>query len=125
MLQNPKHEFSGEGDYIVKLDVKDSDGCYKSFAWSVYNTGIDNRFEIAPSSGEICLNETITGSGVSGPRINNIQWDLDNGVVLGSQNISYIYPTSGSYDLSLAVSYNFNQVATRSCFADFQKNNYR
>ncbi|TRX58386.1 PKD domain-containing protein [Fulvivirga sp. M361] len=120
-LTNPTHRFSSEGNYIVTLTVNDSDGCSTTLKWPVYNTGIDNAFSVSPASGEICLNETITGTGVSGTHINSESWDLDNGLILSSKNISYTYPASGSYDVSYNVQYNFNPFATDTCFADFQQ----
>ena len=122
-VRNPSHLFSAERDYGVTLEVTDSDGCFGRYRGAVYNRSIvETDFSITPGSGEICFDETITGAGVTGAHINSERWDLGNGIELNQNNFVYQYPTNGSYQISYHVQYNINEIATDTCFADFQQN---
>lgn len=122
-LENPQHEFSQEGDYNVRLVVEDSDGCQREFAWPVYNSSIDNHFELNPSE-EVCLGSQLVGTGPDGNHINSYQWNFGDGSKGYARQSAHTYYSSGNYNINLSVNYNSNSIATSGCTTEFSDDIY-
>lgn len=115
----PQHEFSQEGDYNVRLEVEDSDGCYHNFVWPVYNTSIDNHFEIDPSE-EVCQGGQVTGTGPSGSHVDSYVWNFGDGYAY-SKISPHFYNSAGNFDINLRVDYNNNSLANGHCTSEFNE----
>lgn len=113
--QNPKHEFSALGDYLVQLKVTDADGCIDSVSTEVYNTVIDDVFEVLPPENSLCLDNFIRATGPDGPHLDRYEWNFGDGNRSFFNPATHSYQSAGKYDLLLEVTYNSHPSATRSC----------
>ncbi|MBL3657606.1 PKD domain-containing protein [Fulvivirga sediminis] len=121
-VPSPKHDFTNERDYAVTLVVKDDDGCESFTRKYVYNTSIDNNYQVTPASGEICLGDFIGLEGPQGPHIDKYTYDFKDTLAFDTLRVlNYMYDAPGEYDIDLKVRYNFNNDATGSCETDFSK----
>ncbi|MTI20184.1 PKD domain-containing protein, partial [Fulvivirga sp. RKSG066] len=119
IAQNPSHEFTVEGDYTVTLQIEDDDGCISTTSTEVYNTAIDNFFEINPPEKELCLGELINATGPGGVHIDEHLWNFGDGQTRFGSSLNYQYQTPGNYDISLDVIYNSHPDASDACYANF------
>ncbi|ELR72848.1 protease, putative [Fulvivirga imtechensis AK7] len=119
-IAEPAHHFSSERDYLVRLSIEDSDGCQNTFSWPVYNTSIDNQFEVLPEN-SICLGSGISGNGPNGAHINSYVWDFGDGSTDSVQHVYHNYTATGEYHIALQVIYNNNPLATSDCIVDFNE----
>lgn len=106
LVQNPKYEYKDGGDYLVRMIVKDKNGCYDTInstvpvlvspisAFSITNN-------VNGTIGKIMLDNQSIGADF-------YYWDFGNGVNSTDENPIVIYSEDGSYLIKL-ISYNKNE----------------
>jgi gliding motility-associated-like protein len=111
-VQHPVAEYTGTGNYTIKLEVTSAQGCSADTQQevTVYATPRIN------ASGEsVCIGLPVAFAGTDlTPAIPLSQWywDFNNGQQQTGQDISYIYPAGGNYEAALYA------VSTDGCFSD-------
>ncbi len=101
--QNPNHVFDTSGIHFVQLIVTSNNGCFDTIIKPVT---VYHLPEADFGSTGICRNEPTflyDSSTVNGSTITNWWWNLGNGQTSTSQNPSYSYGTSGTYNVQLIV----------------------
>lgn len=79
--QNPHHNYSVPGPYIVTLIVSNSGGCKDTLADSVFVPGPTATFSFSPNSGCPPLNVTFT---VISQTATSYSWDFGDGTVISN-----------------------------------------
>ncbi len=100
-LQNPSHNFTAPGTYTVSLTVTNTQGCTNTFtADVVIAETVDIDF--TSSGAAFCPGEVIqfTSTGID---IVSYNWEFGDGGTSIQQNPTYVYPTAGTYTVSLTV----------------------
>jgi gliding motility-associated-like protein len=113
-LQNPTHNYSAAGNYVVTLTVTSNNGCT--------NTSLQNITVYPSPTADFSATEVCNGmptsfestSTVTMPDIiTNYVWDYGDGSGFGSgANTSHNYLAPGMYQVTLAVSTNNNCIDT-------------
>lgn len=115
-FQNPIYTYLNSGSYNVVLTVTNSDGCSSkdSNIVTVYPKPIVNFI-----SQNVCFNSPINfidSSTTPLGSLTNWVWDLGNSsTLITTQNVNYLYPTIGTYNVILTVTNSFG------CTASFTK----
>lgn len=92
--------YNATGSYDIVLTVLNtSTGCQNSLTQTITVTNFSADFIVNQSS--VCLGESFTFTDVSTTGANQWSWNMGNGVVLNGQNISYTYPSPGTYTVEL------------------------
>lgn len=99
-LFEPTHLYSTTGvNYIISLKVTDSIGCTDFMAQSYYAV---STMPISASARKGCIGDTITFFSGSA-NFYTYLWDFGDGNTSPVANPSYIYPDSGSFQVTLTV----------------------
>lgn len=103
-LQNPTHSYGAAGTYSVQLTITSDNGCQTS----VTNDAIVNENPVADFAfTDVCESQATTltdQSSIGNGTISSWSWDLGDGSSLQStQNVSYVYGTFGTYNVTLTV----------------------
>lgn len=105
-VQNPTHNYAAPGTYTVTLTATSGDGCVDTYTATVtvHPAPVANFNFIAACDGfPIAFNDQ---SSVSSGSITQWQWDFGDGTFDNNQNTTHIYPTSGTYNVTLTVTTN-------------------
>ncbi|MCX6287239.1 MAG: PKD domain-containing protein [Bacteroidetes bacterium] len=99
--QNPTHNFTAAGPYIVHLKVTNASGCYKDSSATV-------TIEAKPIAGftatSVCKGSpTVFTDASSGGTIVTWAWSFGDGGTATVQNPSYTYANSGTFNVTLTV----------------------
>ena len=117
-LNNPSHNFTGQGLYTVTLNVTTQSNCSRSFSDTilVYRTPAPS----IQSRDTICLNtsEPIDGLLANTDTLTNWLWNFGNGQTSTLQNNIVTFNTAGGYPIQLTTS---NKIG---CSASATKNIY-
>ena len=101
--QNPSHLYSSDGTFNVTLFVENTAGCTDSINIPVVVRPLpipDFSWQTACVNQEIHFNDLSSGNST----INAWEWDFGDGVgVLHTQNPTYTYNSTGTYNVSLTV----------------------
>jgi len=102
------HQFDQQGNYMVVMEVKDSDGLVDSETHqvAVASSGGGNAepvaaFTASPTSGIAPITVNFTDQSSNSPT--SWQWDFGDGGMSNQQNPSHTYYTSGTYSVELVV----------------------
>ncbi len=86
------------GKYIIKLTSVDSNNCRDTFHKDII---VYPQAAIALNGDSACVGDSINLTAKSDlPSVNTYQWTLDNTIITG-KNISWLFTTPGSYDVTL------------------------
>jgi gliding motility-associated-like protein len=103
-VQNPTHNYTQPGTYIVKLNITTQSNCSSSFSDTVlvYRTPVPSIL----GKDTVCLNNTEPYNGlVAVPdSLTNWKWSFNNGQTSTQQNISTSFTTAGDYTIQLITS---------------------
>lgn len=105
--QNPSYAYAYTGSYTVQLVVSGGSGCLDSIDHIVY---VDSIPQADFSFTEVCTNDqtVFTDNSIYNP--DNYSWDFGDGGTSTQSNPAYTYTTSGTYNVTLTVTY-----ATTGC----------
>lgn len=99
-LFEPTHTYNTTGiNYIISLKVTDSLGCTDFMAQSYYAA---SNMPMSASITKGCIGDTVTFSS-GGINFYSYLWDFGDGNTSSVANPVYIYPDSGSYQVTLTV----------------------
>lgn len=103
-LQNPQHRYQKTGQYVVRLEVKNST-CADTAQANVFI--LDEKIALTTTDSVKC-NSTAVTFNVSNINMNNVasyKWDFGDGTTSSSisSSISHTYKVSGNYTASLVV----------------------
>jgi gliding motility-associated-like protein len=103
-LENPAHQFSSSGNYIVKLTVLNSNNCLNTFIDTI---NVKLRPSVDFSFGKTCLNEQVLFDPdpikTDFNSISSWLWDFGDGVTSNIRNTVHIYNAPGIYSVTLKV----------------------
>jgi PKD repeat protein len=105
-ISNPTHIYKIPGEYIVVLEVTDSDGATSSESTKC---SVENRAPIVVLNGPYEVKEGIpvafNSSGTYDPDgvIVSYEWDFDDGMTSQDQTPTHIYLEKGDYSVELSV----------------------
>lgn len=101
-MQNPSYTFGSAGTYIVQLVAGNATGTTDTFTQSVlvHPPAPDAAFSVSDST--ICTNDTLFFTDLSTNNPGTWIWDFGDGSTgTFAQNPSYVYPSPGTYTVSL------------------------
>lgn len=101
--QHPTHIFMVGGTYDVKLRVTTDEGCLDSITRTVI---VHAKPDADFTWTDECLNDVsqfIDASAVAGGAVVKWDWDFDDGGTSATQDTTYIFSSSGTYDVTLMV----------------------
>ena len=108
--QNPSHTYTAAGTYTATLTVTDSSSPAKTATASVSTTvsAVGNPLaataSAVPTSGQIPLSVSFTGTATGGSPPDSYSWNFGDGSAAStSQNPSHTYNTAGTYTATLTV----------------------
>ncbi|MEI6138735.1 MAG: PKD domain-containing protein [Mariniphaga sp.] len=103
-LQNPEHQFSASGNFIVKLTVQNSNNCVNTIIDTI---SVRLRPSVDFTFGKTCLNEQVLFDPdpvkTNFNSISNWLWDFGDGVASDMRNTIHIYNAPGIYTVVLKV----------------------
>lgn len=104
-LQNPIHNYTTAGEFIVTLTVTDTtNGCTNATSDTVNVIVTNADFTTSPQFGCGPLTANFTdASTVLSSSIESWSWDLDDGVTSSAQDTTYTYNTPGIYNITLTI----------------------
>lgn len=99
--QNPVHQFSEAGDYIVTLFIENATGCIDSISKTIsINGASDIDFEVS----DACLSSEITFTPItSSSEIASYLWEFGDGIISNEQSPVHQYNVDGTYNVTLTV----------------------
>ena len=101
--QHPAHMYGAAGNYTVTLTVKDTNGCINTTSKNVTvweNPKADFTFNNAC----FCTNVTFNDTSIEGDApLENWTWELGDGTVKHTRNVSWHYASPGNYTVNLTV----------------------
>ncbi|TDH25496.1 PKD domain-containing protein [Segetibacter sp. 3557_3] len=105
-LKNPKHTYTGPGNFTVTLRVTNSNGCVKLFTRPAFirlQTGVQAAFSHSTTSGcstpaAVTFNNTSIGTGSV-----NYKWLFGDGSTSTLQHPNHLYQKAGTYTVTLIV----------------------
>jgi gliding motility-associated-like protein len=105
-LQNPTYVYGAAGTYPVTLTVTSDSGCINTY---IDTAVVDFLPTASFTTNNVCLNQLASFLDTSNPNggtITSWDWDFDNDNVVDdtNQHPTNLFPTSGTYNVSLAVS---------------------
>jgi len=116
--QNPAHQFTQAGQYIVKLTITDTNGCQDTTSKSVlwYPAA---QLSATPSVYEGCVPVPVSFNNLSAP-INGyaINWDFGDGATSTQVSPNHIYTIPGVYSVGL------NITSPSGCISDTTYNSW-
>jgi PKD repeat protein len=107
--QNPTHTYSAAGTYTATLTVTDSESPAKTATSSVTVTvsAVGNPLTASagatPTSGQIPVNVTFSGTATGGTPPYSYSWNFGDGTTSTAQNPTHTYSTAGTYTATLTV----------------------
>lgn len=103
-VQNPTHNYSQPGTYIVRLDVTTQSNCSSSYSDTVLVYRTPAPFILSKDT--ICLNvaEPFNGSLAVADSVTNWQWNFGNAQTSDQQNNNVAYTAVGDYIIQLIAS---------------------
>jgi PKD repeat protein len=106
MIQDPIHRYKTDGDYIVRLIVKDQHGCFDTVdsTVTVHVTPVSSftfTDNVNNMTGKLLFNNKSTGA-------ETYFWDFGNGQTSTDENPVISYANDGTYLISLISSNSFN-----------------
>ncbi len=102
--QNPVHQFSAIGSYVVSLTVTNSNGCSHTFTDSLtMNVPPPVEFDYSSACLDTEIQFTVDTAITAIADITNWLWDFGDGITSNTQNTSHTYLVSGTYTVSLTV----------------------
>ncbi|RYD95677.1 MAG: PKD domain-containing protein, partial [Sphingobacteriales bacterium] len=105
--QNPVLQYPYAGTYQIKLKATTDLGCVDSFSqWITVDSVMQPEFSLDRNS--ICVGEKINVATEYGLNAQEVNWTFGDGGLLQTAplaNISYSYPTPGTYNIDMTVSY--------------------
>jgi PKD repeat protein len=107
--QNPSHTYSTAGTYTATLTVTDSASPANTATSQVTTnvSAVGNPLSASasanPTSGQIPLTVSFTGSATGGTPAYTYSWNFGDGTTSTSQNPSHTYSTAGTYTATLTV----------------------
>ncbi|GAB4133878.1 MAG: hypothetical protein Fur0041_06490 [Bacteroidia bacterium] len=110
--QNPSHTYSSGGWYNVTLVVSSANGCPDTLQQQIY---VYPYPQAAFSSNGFCLNEGTLfndASTVDTGSVTGWQWQFGDNSSAFSQNVSHMYPSAGTWNVTLIATSNFGCVDT-------------
>ena len=98
--KSPSHVYAVSDTYIVKLIVKNQDGCVDTVSKELIVTisNVSNKIKSATKT-SVCENDTLSFSAEN--NLYSMSWDFGGGNFGNSQNVSTSYTTAGSYKVVL------------------------
>jgi PKD repeat protein len=105
-LKDPVHQYSTDGDYVVRLIVKDQHGCYDTVDSSVtvHVTPVSSFIytdNLNSMTGKLQFTNKTTGA-------DSYFWDFGNGLTSTEVNPTVTYANDGSFLITLISSNQFN-----------------
>lgn len=104
-VQNPAHVYADTGSYTVQLIVSGGSGCLDSIEHVVY---VDSIPTADFSFLQACTNETTSFTDLSTIDPDVFFWTFGDGTNSSLQNPTHTYLNSGTYNVSLTVTYSSN-----------------
>jgi PKD repeat protein len=106
LLQDPVHQYKTDGDYLVRLIIKDQHGCYDTVdsTIKVYVTPVSSftyTDNINNMTGKLQFNNKSTGA-------DTYFWDFGNGQTSTDENPIVTYANDGSYLIMLISDNQYN-----------------
>ncbi|WP_439882125.1 PKD domain-containing protein [Pontibacter sp. MBLB2868] len=101
-VKNPKHKYTAEGVYKVKLTATSDHGCTQSMEVDYLVSGANPQAGF--TSAGACQRDGIQftdASSVAFGKIIRWEWDFGDGTTSAEQNPLHIYPAPGTYKVSL------------------------
>lgn len=104
-FQNPTHIFPSPGEYLVKLEVVDENGCEAVVFRQVPYFPIPALIVVSPNDTVSCPPATISFKNLSSPIDDSYQinWDFGDGGTGTDISPTHTYDTAGVYDVSLSI----------------------
>jgi len=101
-IENPTHTYTSPGDYIVTLNVSDSQGCFMS-ANETFQISYDGPIEalLAIPDLDSCLDAPVQFTTESEATI--YEWEFGDGNTSDLQNPSHQYDAEGFYNVQLTI----------------------
>jgi len=102
---NPTHIYDVQNSYVVRLKVKDLDGCVDSML-KVVDVTHPLHAAFTQSTDSICVNSgtPIMFTDASVGAVTAWNWNFGDGATSSQQNPSHVYTTPGAYNVQLVVS---------------------
>ena len=101
-VMNPQHQYDTAGVFTVINYYTDDNGCSDSATKQVTVTELPD-VSINLSLTNACVNKQIDFDGISSADIVSWLWDFGDGQTGSGQNVSHVYTTWGSIEVSLTV----------------------
>ncbi|NCO54767.1 MAG: PKD domain-containing protein, partial [Bacteroidetes bacterium] len=102
IIQSPVHSYSQSGQYQVQLIVGVSNNCKDTVDLTINTTNLHANFGYTLTCNSNLVNFA-DSSAASGTAITNLIWEFGDGNTSTSQNPSYLYADTGSYQVNLIV----------------------
>ena len=100
-LPTTNHQYNSSGTYNVSISGISTMGCSDTITLTNIEIFSPPNSTISISNNTICLDDSIHLDIISSSTIQSVVWDFDNGnISAGNENISYLYPNSGTYLVS-------------------------
>ncbi len=102
---NPIHKYSTQGDYTVKLTVKDNDGLSSSTEKTIHikDEGTQADFTAVNPEGLTPLTVQFWDASESYDDITRYEWDFGDGYKSSDRNPTHTYTETGFYDVALTI----------------------
>ena len=102
---NPIHKYSIQGDYPVKLTVRDNDGLSSSTEKTIHikDKGTQADFTAINPEGLTPLAVQFQEASVSYDEVIKYEWDFGDGYKSNDKNPTHSYTETGFYDVSLTI----------------------
>ncbi len=113
------HTYTNYGTYVIEQVVHNyTTGCSDSVTRTIHMSFIEAGFTLSADS--VCRNFPVNLANTSSSThpITNFSYDMNNGTVLSGAGHSYVYNTSGSFDITLNITNNVGCTASQT-FTDF------
>jgi PKD repeat protein len=98
-LTNPQHSYADDGIYDVELVATNLYGCTDTFSVQIQSYLMAAASFTLPND-SICVGEPVMFNSTSSNAL-NLSWDFGDGTILTGSTVSYSFPGSGTFPVTL------------------------